>query len=382
MGKVKAAQLLSSVIQFSKEWHVWLVTLAIVGSLAAPVRAQVLFSDNFESELSSWRYCWGRSALCDLAPVAADVHGHVVSFPKNYSGGNIITKASFPLIPGTNYRLSFDYLGFFDAGGYIAISPVNDVVPTEDDWVFGYPKNLTNDQTWHSYRRDFTAPWHGSNTVWLVLEQNKGTYQHAFFDNIRLAECDDLVPPIIHWVTIGPQLAKAADTLHIVANVTDNVGVTSVKATCSQVAGQEVVVQLTSTGGGIWIGDVQASSTPGWHQVKITADDAEDNTSTNEDTAYRTAPVMGTSARGIKDPIAATASDKYLFRLWGRVGSPSPNSFTVDDGSGLPVVVFASGHGIVSGDFALATGIIDSGGARSILYSSAVSVATIAHPGG
>ena len=52
-------------------------------------------------------------------------------------------------------------------------------------WVFN-PSNLVNDGQWHSYEYEFTAPWFGSDTVWLALEQAYGPLGTAHFDNVRL----------------------------------------------------------------------------------------------------------------------------------------------------------------------------------------------------
>ena len=74
------------------------------------------------------------------------------------------------------------------------------------------------------------------------------------------------------------------------------------------------------------------------------------------------ARVVGITNRAAHDPIIASASASYQFKLWGRVTILGTDSFRLDDGSGMPITVVAPGFsGIGDGDYAAASGSLSGG---------------------
>lgn len=82
-------------------------------------------------------------------------------------------------------------------------------------------------------------------------------------------------------------------------------------------------------------------------------------------------PVVATSIRSLRDPIATPGSMKFRFRIWGLVERIDSSTFWLNDGSGTRSKVFAPGYsGITNGSFASATGTADVSSAYPILVSS------------
>jgi formylglycine-generating enzyme required for sulfatase activity len=70
-------------------------------------------------------------------------------------------------------------------------------------------------------------------------------------------------------------------------------------------------------------------------------------------------PVAGVSNRGVSDAVISSASSGFKFVAWGRVTTQDADYFTLDDGAGAVVTVFAPGYrGILTGNFASAKGVI------------------------
>ncbi len=160
---------------------VFVVMLVGLVLLAWPASAQNLFYETFEGGLSAWNTTYGQVVS---SPVDFASHHQAVSFSGLKGGGDLMTIEGFTLEAGKTYHFSFDYLGFGDAGAWVAISPVSWQVPLY--WDFS-PGTLTNDGTWHAYEMDFSGPWRGSNTVWLAFEQYSGTPGDAYFDNVSVS---------------------------------------------------------------------------------------------------------------------------------------------------------------------------------------------------
>ncbi|MDO8588279.1 MAG: SUMF1/EgtB/PvdO family nonheme iron enzyme [Armatimonadota bacterium] len=103
---------------------------------------------------------------------------------------------------------------------------------------------------------------------------------------------------------------------------------------------------------------------------------------TDEDTGvigFRVSEVVhayGINNRAASDPIMSTASARFNFRVWGKVTIlVSGNSFTVDDGSGMPVKVVAPGFsGIQDEDYACALGAFSGEGSNRVLNAQASDV--------
>lgn len=67
-----------------------------------------------------------------------------------------------------------------------------------------------------------------------------------------------------------------------------------------------------------------------------------------------------------------------MFRVWGRVSVVSADSFDLDDGSGAPVRVNSTAHGLSTGTYAVAEGILNTGGAQPVLDTAYGTVSVLA----
>jgi len=66
----------------------------------------------------------------------------------------------------------------------------------------------------------------------------------------------------------------------------------------------------------------------------------------------------GLSNKATLDAAVAAASATKSFTVWGKVTLIDADSFTVDDGSGVPVTVVKTAHGFADGDYVSATGTL------------------------
>ena len=190
-------------------------------------------------------------------------------------------------------------------------------------------------------------PGDGTKNVYVRFRSSLGSESDTVISTIML---DTTHPSIINSVTVSPSMAAAGDSLHVVVDATDLAGVSSVTADG---------VTLTKTGATTWEEDLTASSTLGDHTVAVLAVDAL-GYSTNSTGSYMTAAILGVSGRCLADPIMASASAKWLFRMWGKVTIIDANSFYLNDGSGNSIRVVAPGYsGIEDGDFVSIRGTLD-----------------------
>mgnify|MGYP000894762960 CR=1 FL=1 len=87
------------------------------------------------------------------------------------------------------------------------------------------------------------------------------------------------------------------------------------------------------------------------------------------------APVVGTAIDSLLDSAAATAVTSRRFRVWGKVEIIDSSTFWLNDGSGTKIRVFAPGYtGLVTGDFASATGTVDLSLTAPVLLSKPADV--------
>jgi hypothetical protein len=159
----------------------------------------------------------------------------------------------------------------------------------------------------------------------------------------------DITPPVISSVAVTPSLAAAADPVRVQVSATDNVGIQTVTA-----GG----LLLTNDGGGSWSGSVTADEVLGSHSVRVEVKDAAGNTSADEGHGYATAPVVSSINRAVLEEIMVEAQSRFLFMIWGKVTVLDPGSFTVDDGSGTPVKVYAANHDLATGRYVIVRGIL------------------------
>ncbi len=168
----------------------------------------------------------------------------------------------------------------------------------------------------------------------------------------------ETVPPVISSVTTtSPSLVAEGDLIPVVATVSDNVAVTEVTANG---------VALVSDGAGHWTGSVPAVASPGPNQITVTARDAQGNTSTDSSLTYWTGKVVATANRALVADVADIAKSSYLFTVFGMVTKISDHQFTLDDGSGNAIIVNCTNHGLESGVYAKARGMLSSGAIQAL----------------
>ncbi len=183
----------------------------------------------------------------------------------------------------------------------------------------------------------------------------------------------DVTPPAINSVTVTPTMAGEGDLVRIQVNVSDNVGVQTVTA--------DTTSSLNNDGGGNWSGTVHAKSGLGWHSVLVEARDAANNTSTDSSHGYTTSPVCFISSRSAFEDIMGDAQSRYLFSVFGRVTVQNSSTFTVDDGSAVPLTVYAPQHGLSGGEYVIVHGTLNRvSSTEASLTTSAGLIRTIVVP--
>jgi hypothetical protein len=193
---------------------------------------------------------------------------------------------------------------------------------------------------------------------WNVVVTNPNA-QSAMLANGFTVAVD--TAPIINWVAASPALVAGGDSVHVAVSATDDVGVTSVTANGTV---------LAYLGSSVWSGDIVADPTLGLHTIAVVARDAANNSGTDSSQSYKTARVVGITNRGLVRDITSTAAGNFLFMAWGWVTRLDADTFELDDGSGTPVRVAASGHGLQTDDFAFARGIWSVTASPHVLISS------------
>src|SRR5262245_59483677 len=99
----------------------WGLVGLVALALSAPANAGILFSDDFQTDLSQWSP--NHSGVIVANPLGA---GNALSFTDTYAGGDIFSTSQSFSGPGHTYTLSYDYRGTCggpSCGGYVGIAP-------------------------------------------------------------------------------------------------------------------------------------------------------------------------------------------------------------------------------------------------------------------
>lgn len=185
----------------------------------------------------------------------------------------------------------------------------------------------------------------GPKTVYVRFRNSAGNESNTATAAVTL----DTSPPAVGSVTVHPALAAAGDQLHVVVDVTDAAGVSSVVA--------NETTTLARTSPTTWEGDLTAVSPSGTHDVTVSATDTLGHPA-GAAGHYRTGPVVGLPGGCLTDPILTTASSRWLFRVCGRVTAVDGDGFYLSDGSSqYSLRVLSPGCGAAVGDHLLARGI-------------------------
>ncbi|MBU1193808.1 MAG: PEP-CTERM sorting domain-containing protein [Proteobacteria bacterium] len=171
-----------------------LLSISIILFLCSSSYATVIFSDDFEDDLSQWT---GKSGGSYSAQIVADPlqSDKAINFSAIASAGDIFTSAT-AFSAGT-YWLSFDYLGSpvsLDSGGYVGISVG---LPGSHTWLWatgtvsGADDVLIDDGTWHSYTFMFNTAY----SFHLMIEDHISPAANAYFDNISLSDTAPVPEP-------------------------------------------------------------------------------------------------------------------------------------------------------------------------------------------
>ncbi len=159
----------------------------------------------------------------------------------------------------------------------------------------------------------------------------------------------DVTPPVISSIAVTPSLAADGDQVRVQVSASDNVAIQTVTANS---------LPLTDNGGGSWSGSIPADGALGLHFVQVEVRDAGGNTTVDANHAYTTAAVVSLTNRAVFDALTLDVQSRFLFMTWGEVHRLDSGSFTVDDGSGMPVTVYATDHGLATGQYVTVRGIL------------------------
>lgn len=177
------------------------MVLVIAGALCRGVTADLLFEEDFQSDLSAWtgKYNGAHHGALVEDPLNLGSGNYVLKFTETASGGDIFTKEIFSAGRDTVVTVSFDYLGLVEqdagqrAGGFAGLSAG---LPGDHHWYAGtgeYPGGLElqlrDNREWNSYEYTFTVPMDFGNSFHLMFEdfrKVKGPAGDAYFDNITV----------------------------------------------------------------------------------------------------------------------------------------------------------------------------------------------------
>jgi hypothetical protein len=168
------------------------------------VSATLLFSDNFEGDLSAWT---GKNMGAHSGAITVDPlnpTNHVLHFTEVTSYGDIFTTGAFTSQVGV-FRLNFDYLGLptqgsapGDLGGFVGFTTVTPGTGDEDKGTLGWVAGTNDNYPFPRMELPDTGKWipveiffRSEKAIHLMLEDFLKPYGlavagDAYFDNIEL----------------------------------------------------------------------------------------------------------------------------------------------------------------------------------------------------
>ena len=261
---------------------------------------------------------------------------------------------------------------------YATSSPVTLTLSSPDSALMQFNNENGAWSSWETYATSKIWPLSdgdGAKTVYAQFKDAAGNVStESISDDITL---DTSVPTI----DIGAPSVKSTATGPVTYEITyggpDAVtladGDVTLNKSMTADAGSVVVSGMGLTTRTVTISDITGNGTLG---ISIAA-------GTASDLAGNTAPAAGPSAtfvvgsyglnnKAVADAIMGTASGNFVFTVWGKVTKIDDDSFTVDDGSSMPVKVIFAGHGLLDNNYASATGTLDVSGASPVLTAQVV----------
>lgn len=240
--------------------------------------------------------------------------------------------------------------------GYTNSTTVTLSLAASDDSGTASQMRISSDGTfdtepWEAYvlSKNWTLPsGDGTKTLYVRFRDSSNYESETCTDTIVL----DTTPPTITAVDVEPDMVAEGDSVHVTVNATDSIGVASVSV--------DTDVQLTRGVGTMWEGSLTAGSA-GSHSLTVNASDAAGNTSTHTSTRYISAPVLGIALGALNDALIASASELYLFKVYGRVRSANGSGFDLTDGHNTIHVNCSGYSGIADNDYVTARGILTPG---------------------
>ena len=265
-----------------------------------------------------------------------------------------------------------------DGAPYATSSPVTLTLSAEDATQMQFNNENGAWSGWEVYGTSKSWPLSagdGAKTVYMQLKDAAGNIStEPISAGITLdtsAPTIDIGAPSVTWTKGGPVTYQitygGADAVTLAdGNVTPNKSMTA-DAASVVVSGEGLTTRTVTISG------ITGNGTLG---ISIGA-------GTASDLAGHTAPAAGPSAtflvgsyglnnKAVADAIVGTASGNFVFTVWGKVTWIDSDSFSVDDGSSMPVKVIFAGHGLLDNNYASATGTLDVSGAQPVLTAQVV----------